>query len=555
MIELSRSCFRSPIFRTVSGLLAVLFAAAPAGVAAQAQNAASPVVQTVVQATQLRFEPRIAYASATLRVVGPSGFAFERAFGTGAPVFDLASAGGRLADGQYRYELTLGRVPSPALRAAFEANAFRDDGTASSPALAAELDALRATDSGSFLVAGGQIMVPAAAPTATPPGTRAGRGDTPTTNDQVIPDDLIVQGSACVGLDCVNNESFGFSTIVVKENNTRITFTDTSTGAGFPAHSWQLTANDSASGGLDKFSIEDLTAGRIPFTLVGNAPTNSLFVDSTGRVGLRTSTPVLDIHVDTGNTPALRFEQDATGGFTPQTWDVAGNEANFFVRDVTGGGRLPLRIRPGAPTSSIDVASSGNVGIGTASPQQALHINRGAADAILRIEQTASAVPAVWDIKNNSATGRLTISDASGLGARVPFKIAPGAADNLLRIGVIGLNTVDINGNLFVTGTITPDYVFDPEFSVESIDAHSSFMWENRHLPAVAPAQVNEEGRGIVDVGARSQGLLEELEKAHIYIEQLHSRIKELKDDAQTRAGMLDELRREVDAIKRALGT
>ena len=28
------------------------------------------------------------------------------------------------------------------------------------------------------------------------------------TFDQVIPDDLIVQGSACVGLDCVNNESF-----------------------------------------------------------------------------------------------------------------------------------------------------------------------------------------------------------------------------------------------------------------------------------------------------------------------------------------------------------
>ena len=30
--------------------------------------------------------------------------------------------------------------------------------------------------------------------------------------DQVIPDDLIVQGSACIGLDCVNNESFGFDT-------------------------------------------------------------------------------------------------------------------------------------------------------------------------------------------------------------------------------------------------------------------------------------------------------------------------------------------------------
>src|SRR5690242_17047184 len=78
--------------------------------------------------------------------------------------------------------------------------------------------------------------------------------------DDVIPDDLIVQGSACVGLDCVNNESFGFDTLRLKENNTRIKFQDTSTAAGFPNNSWQLTANDSASGGLNKFSIENTTA-------------------------------------------------------------------------------------------------------------------------------------------------------------------------------------------------------------------------------------------------------------------------------------------------------
>jgi hypothetical protein len=186
--------------------------------------------------------------------------------------------------------------------------------------------------------------------------------------DQVIPDDLIVQGSACVGLDCVNNESFGFDTIRLKENNTRIKFDDTSTGAGFPNNDWQLTANDSANGGLNKFSIENTTVGTVPFTVVGSAPTNSLFVDSSGRLGLRTATPGLPIHISVGDTPAQRFEQTSASGFTAQTWDIGANEANFFVRDVTGGSRLPLRIRPGAPTSSLDINASGNVGIGTASP-------------------------------------------------------------------------------------------------------------------------------------------------------------------------------------------
>ena len=67
--------------------------------------------------------------------------------------------------------------------------------------------------------------------------------------DQVIPDDLIVQGSICAGLDCVNNENFGFDTIRVKENNTRIQFDDTSTSAGFPTNNWQIRANRSAGGG------------------------------------------------------------------------------------------------------------------------------------------------------------------------------------------------------------------------------------------------------------------------------------------------------------------
>jgi len=216
----------------------------------------------------------------------------------------------------------------------------------------------------------------------------------------VIPDDLIVQGSECVGLDCLNNESFGFDTIRLKENNTRIKFDDTSTSAGFPANDWQLTANDSASGGSSKFSIEDITGSKVPFTIRAGAATNSIFVDSTGRVGLRTSTPVLDLHVNTSNTPAIRLEQNNTGGFTAQTWDVAGNEANFFVRDVTGGSRLPFRVRPGAPTSSIDISADGDVGIGTASPARSLDITReGAVDIGLL---NTSGTDSRWFLQNDN---------------------------------------------------------------------------------------------------------------------------------------------------------
>jgi Chaperone of endosialidase len=273
--------------------------------------------------------------------------------------------------------------------------------------------------------------------------------------DQVIPDDLIVQGSACIGLDCVNNESFGFDTIRLKENNTRIRFNDTSTSAGFPANSWQLTANDSASGGLNKFSIENTTVATVPFTVVGPAPTNSVFVASTGKVGFRTASPALDLHVTTGDTPAHRFEQTAASGFTAQTWDVAGNEANFFVRDVTGGSRLPLRIRPGAPTSSLDIAASGNIGIGTPSPAFKMDVF-GTLD-IVRLQ--GSAGNAFYRATTVSGTGdfSLGVDNGSGAGnnAFVVFDRVNGAYRFVINnSGDTGFGTTTPTAKLDVNGTV-----------------------------------------------------------------------------------------------------
>ena len=197
----------------------------------------------------------------------------------------------------------------------------------------------------------------------------------PTIADQVILDDLIVDGSACIGMDCVNGENFGFDTIRIKENNLRIRAVDTSSTSSFPSNDWQLTFNDSANGGANKFSIDDIDGGRTPFTIEAGAPSHSLYVDDGGRIGLGTSTPVVDVHVKSGNTPTMRLEQDGSNGFTPQTWDVAGNEANFFIRDATNGSTLPFKIEPGSPSNSIYIDSNaGRVGLGTTAPGANLHI-------------------------------------------------------------------------------------------------------------------------------------------------------------------------------------
>lgn len=253
-------------------------------------------------------------------------------------------------------------------------------------------------------------------------------------------------------------ESFGFDTLRLKENNTRIKFEDTSTSAGFPSNKWQLTANDSASGGLNKFSIENTTVATVPFTVVGPAPTNSVFVASTGKVGFRTATPVLDLHVATSDTPAHRFEQTSAGGFTAQTWDVAGNEANFFVRDVTGGSRLPFRIRPGAPTSSIDISAAGNVGIGLVAPLNKLHV-AGTSAAPASSGTTASGAVRVDNTGDQGNVLDLGNMTASPFGSWLQaHSRADQATNNPILLnpngGNIGVGTTSPSARLHTVGSV-----------------------------------------------------------------------------------------------------
>ncbi|WP_372846145.1 MBG domain-containing protein, partial [Pontiella sp.] len=211
--------------------------------------------------------------------------------------------------------------------------------------------------------------------------------------DQQILDDLIVDGSLAVGQDAVNGEDFGFDTIRLKENNLRIHFSDTSTSGSFPSTDWRIVINDSSNGGDNYFAIEDADAGQLVFRVDAGAPANALKVDGEGDVGIGLENPVLELHVAGGDTPGLRLEQDGTEGWTPQAWDLAGNEDNFFIRDVTHASAIPFRIQPGAPDNALTVKASGKTGIGTWNPQAKLHVEASVNEVGALLVGPATVVP------------------------------------------------------------------------------------------------------------------------------------------------------------------
>ncbi len=529
--------------------------------------AAAPRIATLTDGgASLDWAPQGSFESMKLTVSGPSGAVFEQTFAGGqAPTLSIFDkAGQRLADGAYTWELRAAPQLSAATKR--QLNQARRSGDQ------AAIDRLRQQGllpeggvmSGTFAIANGSFATDEGQTEQAPRATAAARI---TAADQVIPDDLIVQGSTCTGLDCVNNENFGFDTLRLKENNLRIHFDDTSTQAGFPANDWRLIANDSASGGSSKFSIEDSTGAKTPFTITAGAVTNSIFADSTGRIGLRTSTPVLDLHINTSNTPAIRLEQNNSGGFTAQTWDIGANEANFFVRDVTGGSKLSFRIRPGAPTSSVDISADGDVGIGTGSPSNKLHVfssASGTTPSKVFIEATngTAAGREMLEMKNNGSAVMI-MTDTSATNASWGFASSAGTLFFDNRSDAQVEMQIDTNGNVTTSGTVngvssramkTGIEPLDPKATLSRVAALPMSTWSYtadgigvRHLGPMSEDFYAAFGLGVDDKHisftdsagvalAAVQGLNQVVEEKNHEISELKARLEALEKLVQSMA-------------------
>lgn len=226
-------------------------------------------------------------------------------------------------------------------------------------------------------------------------------------------------------------------------------------------------------------------------------------------------------------------------------------------------------------TELMRIAASGNVGIGTTNPGAELHI--------FNTENSSTKI--VIDtpgISDEQSSDILLITKGNGyelIGTGIPntkgwgiiargdsnywyetrndilFSYWNGTSWNevvhLDHIGRVGIGTSSPQGTLDVNGTIYQrgnqlhaDYVFEPNYSLESIEEHSKYMWENKHLKAIPKAKVDKDGQEIIEVGAHRKGIVEELEKAHIYIEQLHKQNKALET-------LVSELSTRIEALER----
>ncbi len=472
----------------------------------------------------LDWQAKTQTAALTISISGADGFYYQESFdGTNASFSLFDASGEPLPDGTYPYELRPTAALSQSEQQDRAAERQQDPGAL---AKAYFFDESATTESGSFAVQQGRIVNPEATEAA-PAGKAVSDAGA---KAQTFATDLIVQGSSCIGFDCTTSESFGFDTLRLKENNLRIKFDDTSGSASFPGNDWELTANDSSNGGQNRFSITDVTGNKTPFTTLAGAPNHSLYIAADGKIGVGTSSPAINMHIVEGNTPTVRLDQDGSSGFTPQVWDLAGNETNFFLRDVTNGSKLPFRIKPGAPTDSLFVAANGNVGFGTDDPSADIHVKNATGE---NVELLFGDGTQDWKLRAKGADGQFNLINETA--STTPLRVAKEAVTGLLEVGVDAVDQVTVAGNITATtftatavGSQIPDYVFEEDYNLMPLDELAAYIAKEKHLPRIPSAdEIGAAGR--FDMTALQLSLLEKVEELTLYTLAQHETIAALE--------------------------
>jgi len=189
--------------------------------------------------------------------------------------------------------------------------------------------------------------------------------------------------------------------------------------------------------------------------------TERMRIDSSGNVGIGTSSPSQKLHIS-DSAPFARLESTSTSynGFTTKNdsgnfyFGIDDSVGSFYgsayARAIYADGAYPVTFYTNA-TERMRIDSSGNVGIGTSSPSTGLHVKGAGSASWLTLENTTSSNYSIVNFKNENGdrvgyVGTYNGDDAFYVyGARNgPMQFFTNASERM---------RIDSSGNLLVGST------------------------------------------------------------------------------------------------------
>lgn len=203
--------------------------------------------------------------------------------------------------------------------------------------------------------------------------------------------------------------------------------------------------------------------------------------------------------------------------------------------------------------------TNNRVGIGTTTPSTKFHVvGQTRASSFSSANGTSGGPAYRFESDTNTGTFRpaadnyaITTGGSERLRIDANGNVGIGTASPTSKLEVNG-GDIQVTGGSFIDDGTTlnvPDYVFEPDYKLESIEEHAEYMWQEKHLPAVKSAKELNDSNGY-NMAERREQILEELEKAHVYIAQLYDTIKKLTAESSTTQAKLSKTESELNRVK-----
>ncbi len=313
----------------------------------------------------------------------------------------------------------------------------------------------------------------------------------------------------------------------------------------------------------------------IPFAAHMNAPTDSILIQANGDVRLgpdfyyNASSGALNLG-DAVNISETFNTLQLTSATAPEVFFLGPGNEGFeielsnglgFHADTDGDGSSNVfnifKIEGDAPSGSLRIDDAGNIGMGTIAPVEAVDVARTAAAARFQLTSVSSTgSEAAQFIQRRARAGDTAVQTGDNLGL-FSFRGHNGSAMTGTKAGITvkatqnwtaggngtrmlfqtttnGSNTLNTvmeithDGKVLINGTElnVPDYVFEDDYDLMSLDQLAAYIEENKHLPGVASA--NEVNSGGLDLAGSQLSILEKVEELTLYTLQQHDELKQM---------------------------
>ena len=259
-----------------------------------------------------------------------------------------------------------------------------------------------------------------------------------------------------------------------------------------------------------------------------------MVVDSSGCVGIGTTDPLSKLHVSGGDIRTeymCGIKMCEQNGYHSYIWTPY-NDLQF-CNFATGSIDFRTGISYNSVTTRLLINNNGNIGIGTFTPSVKVDVignqirlaesdTTGAKEIRLRTDGAAVDI----DVNNadlflKSNTGHTVIQAFSG-------NVGIGNTSPSYKLDVTG--DINVSGNIRKGGTAYthPDYVFESDYKLMSLENLKEYVSEKKCLPNVISAEDVKKNNGY-NMDELLIQMLEKIEEQTLYIFQLEERIAELE--------------------------